>query len=72
MSGKALFCAYGGVGWIPIPVPPDPAGRIRLRVRVALVAEPLAPVQFRLTVGSHVIEGPVNGSWPTESGGSVR
>ena len=44
------------------------AGRMRLRVRVALVEEPRAPVfpmTFRLTIGSHVIEGPVDGVWPT-------
>ena len=44
------------------------AGRMRLRVPVALVEEPLAPVwpmSFRLAIGSHVIEGPVDGVWPT-------
>lgn len=42
-----------------------PTGRIRLRVRVALVGVPVAPVRFRLTIGQHIIEGPVDGSWPT-------
>jgi hypothetical protein len=42
-----------------------PAGRIRLRVRVALVEFPVAPVRFKLTIERYVIEGPVDGSWPT-------
>jgi hypothetical protein len=42
-----------------------PAGRVRLRVRVALVEAPIAPVRFKLTLGQYVIEGPVDGGWPT-------
>ncbi len=43
-----------------------PAGIIRLRVRVALVDDPMAyPGRCRLTVGPYVIEGSLNGSWPT-------
>ena len=42
-----------------------PAGRIRLRVRVALVAVPVDPVRFKLTIGRYVIEGLVDGSWAT-------
>jgi hypothetical protein len=44
-----------------------PAGTIRLRVRVALVKEPVFfnRGRFRLTIGSYVIEGPVNAEWPT-------
>jgi hypothetical protein len=42
-----------------------PAGRIRLRIRVAFAEPPKVPVRFRLSVGRHVIEGPVDGSWPT-------
>jgi hypothetical protein len=43
-----------------------PAGRIRLRIRVALVDAPIAPpVRFKLMIGGHVIEGPVDGDWPT-------
>jgi hypothetical protein len=42
-----------------------PAGRIRLRVRVALVGVPVAPIRFKLMIGRYVIEGPVDGSWPT-------
>ncbi len=42
-----------------------PIGKIRLRIRVALVERPVHPVRFKLTLGPYVIEGPVNGSWPT-------
>lgn len=42
-----------------------PAGRIRLRVRIALVAAPVDPVRFKLTIGRYVIEGLVDGSWAT-------
>lgn len=42
-----------------------PTGRIRLRIRVAFAEPPKAPVRFRLSVGREVIEGPVDGSWPT-------
>ncbi len=42
-----------------------PAGRIRLRISVAFAEAPDEPVRFRVTVGPHVIEGPVDGSWPT-------
>jgi hypothetical protein len=42
-----------------------PAGTIRLRIRVAFAEAPKAPVRFRLIVGGHVIEGPVDGAWPT-------
>jgi hypothetical protein len=42
-----------------------PAGKIRLRIRVALIKAPIAPVRFRLTIGRYVIEGPVDGAWPT-------
>jgi hypothetical protein len=42
-----------------------PAGRIRLRIRVALADAPIAPVRFRLKIGRRVIEGLVDGSWPT-------
>jgi len=42
-----------------------PAGMIRLRVRAALVDGPIAPTKCKLTVGPYVIEGRVNGSWPT-------
>jgi hypothetical protein len=42
-----------------------PVGRIRLQIRVALLADPGYPVRFRLTVGQYVIEGKVDGSWPT-------
>ena len=42
-----------------------PAGRIRLRGRVALVAVPVDPVRFKLTIGRYVIGGLVDGSWAT-------
>ena len=42
-----------------------PAGRIRIRVRVELGEAPIAPVRFKLTLGHYVIEGPVDGGWPT-------
>jgi hypothetical protein len=41
------------------------SGTMRLRVRVALAGEPGAPVRFQLALGSLVIEGLVNGRWPT-------
>jgi hypothetical protein len=42
-----------------------PAGTIRLRIRVAFAEAPANPVRFRVIVGPHLIEGPVDGSWPT-------
>jgi hypothetical protein len=42
-----------------------PAGKIRLRIRVALKSAPLEPDRFRLRLGPHLIEGPVDGAWPT-------
>jgi hypothetical protein len=43
-----------------------PAGTIRLRIRVALTSAPLEPPErFQLRLGPYVIEGPVDGSWPT-------
>jgi hypothetical protein len=42
-----------------------PSGKIRLRVRVSLAKEPIEPVRFRLTIGNYVIEGKVDGNWPT-------
>lgn len=42
-----------------------PAGRIRLRVDASLVEAPDQPVRFRLTIGPHVIEGRIDGEWPT-------
>lgn len=41
------------------------AGKTRLRIRVALAEAPVIPVRFRLNIGRYVIEGPVDGSWPT-------
>ena len=42
-----------------------PVGKIEIRVRVALERAPVAPVRFRLVLGPHMIEGRVDGSWPT-------
>ena len=51
-----------------------PSGKIRLRVRVSLAEEPPreafgsrgdSRVAFRLTLGQHVVEGPVECIWPT-------
>jgi hypothetical protein len=42
-----------------------PAGKIRLRIRVALNSVPLEPERFRLRLGPYLIEGPVDGAWPT-------
>jgi hypothetical protein len=42
-----------------------PAGIIRLRIRVALKSAPLEPERFRLRLGPYVIEGPIDGAWPT-------
>jgi len=42
-----------------------PAGTIRLRIRIALSKEPIAPVRFKLIIGRHVVEGPVNSAWAT-------
>lgn len=43
-----------------------PAGKIRLRIRVELVKAPLTyPVRYRVRVGRRVIEGPVDGAWPS-------
>lgn len=42
-----------------------PAGVIELRIRVALRNPPIAPVRFRLRVGSVVVQGPVDGAWAT-------
>jgi hypothetical protein len=42
-----------------------PAGKIRLRIRVALKSAPVEPERFRLRLGPYVIEGPIDGVWPT-------
>jgi hypothetical protein len=42
-----------------------PAGTIRLRVHVALAEEPTDLVRFRVSLGPFVVEGPVDGEWPT-------
>lgn len=43
-----------------------PAGTIRLRVRVALAEEPTdLMVRFRVSLGPFVVEGAVDGEWPT-------
>jgi hypothetical protein len=42
-----------------------PAGTIRLRIRVALQGVPNLPDRFRIQVGTYVIEGRVDASWPT-------
>jgi hypothetical protein len=44
-----------------------PAGMVHLRVRVALPAQAFVPIpkSCRVRIGPYVIEGPVDGSWPT-------
>ena len=42
-----------------------PARTVPLRVRVALLETPMQPVRFRLVIGTNVIEGKVDGRWPT-------
>jgi hypothetical protein len=42
-----------------------PARTVQLRVRVALMETPVSPVRFRLVIGTSVIEGKVDGRWPT-------
>jgi hypothetical protein len=42
-----------------------PAGKSKIRIRVALEHAPVAPIRFRIVIGSHTIEGHVDGSWPT-------
>ncbi len=42
-----------------------PAGTIRLRIRLALKSAPSEPERFRLRLGPYVVEGPVDGAWPT-------
>jgi hypothetical protein len=42
-----------------------PAGKIRLRIRVAMKSASVEPERFRLRLGPYVIEGPIDGAWPT-------
>jgi hypothetical protein len=42
-----------------------PAGTVRLRIRVALKKAPVEPERFRLRLGPYVIEGRIDGAWPT-------
>jgi hypothetical protein len=68
VASEGLFAYYLNTASASATHPWDgtlPAGRIRLRVRVALVEFPVAPVRFKLKIGRYVIEGPVDGSWPT-------
>jgi hypothetical protein len=65
LAGEGSFAYYLNSGGTQAWNGTLRAGRMRLRVRVALVDEPFAPVRFRLIVGPHVIEGPVDGQWPS-------
>jgi hypothetical protein len=65
VAGEGSFASYVNSGGTRPWDGKLPARAAQLRVRVALLEAPMSPVRFRLVIGTNVIEGKVDGRWPT-------